>query len=278
MYFFRKYRDRMMVTAVAIILIVIIGLTSKERMSLTKFENFFGNALRPIKKVGYSVGNRINTSLESVLNVTRLSKENKELKIEVARLREENANLENLIGQSDILINEAQLIEETKYKLLPAQVTGKQPGNWYDVFTIDKGLKDGLSKGDTIIQAIELDKDTIYEGLVGRVVDVGNNWAKVVSIIDELNKMGFKIIRTQDGGILSGSVDNVLSGYLYDNEADVIVGDKLYTSGIGTVFEKDIYIGEVEEVIEVEEELTKKIIVKPAVDFKKLYRVFAIIE
>lgn len=267
-----------MVTLVAIILIIIIGITSKERKSLTKFENIFGNLLRPVKKVSFTIGNKVSGSFESVMNITKLSKENQELKTELAKLREENTQLENIIGKSDLLLNEIELLNKSKYNLVSAQVIGKEPGNWYEIFTIDKGLRDGIEKGTTIIQGIELEKGNIQEGLVGRVIDVGDNWAKVVSIVDELNKIAFKIVRTQDGGILSGSIDNILSGYLYDSKADVIVGDKLYTSGLGMTFIRDIYVGEVEDVIEVEEELMKKLVVKPAVNFKKLYKVFAIIE
>ena len=138
-----------------------------------------------------------------------------------------------------------------------------------------------MKNGDTIVAGFEVEQNLVQEGIVGRVVDVGDNWAKVITIIDEINKISFKNIRTQDGGILNGSIldgniDGVISGYLFDSKSDVIVGDKLYTSGLGGTFIKDIYIGEVEEVIDDEEDLVKKIIVKPAINFKKLQRVLII--
>ena len=113
---------------------------------------------------------------------------------------------------------------------------------------------------------------------MGRVTDVGDNWARVVSIISEQNRISFKAIRTQDGGVLSRSNDGEIIGYLFDNEADIVPGDKIYTSGLGEVFLQDLYIGEVDEVQEVEEELIKNITVKPAIDFKKLFKVFVIID
>ena len=110
------------------------------------------------------------------------------------------------------------------------------------------------------------------------MVDVGDNWAKVISVVDELNSTSFKIIRTQDGGIITGNVDSSLEGYLFDYTADIIEGDELYTSGLGGIYLKDIYIGEVIEIIGDEEELTKRLVVKPSINFKKLYNVFVIIE
>ncbi|MFY9613507.1 MAG: rod shape-determining protein MreC [Tissierellaceae bacterium] len=278
MYFFRKYKNRMMVTAVAIILILIIGFTNKDRLSVSTFENLMGNIFKPVNKVVYSIGNRVSGFFSSIKNISRLSEENEELLAKVAALEDENRDLNNLIGKYDFLKNEAGLLQNTSYDLISAQITGKDPGNWYDVFTIDKGLNHGLKKNDNVIQGIETENGVIEEGLIGRIADIGSNWAKVISIIDEQNKVSFKIIRTQDGGMLNGklTIDGTIEGYLFDSEADVIPGDKVFTSGLGEVFKEDIYIGEVAEVHHDDEELIMRITVNPAINFKKLYKVLVI--
>lgn len=278
MYFFRKYKNRMMVTAVAIILILIIGFTNKDRLSVSTFENLMGNIFKPVNKVVYSIGNKVSGFFSSIKNISRLSEENEELLAKVAALEDENRDLNNLIGKYDFLKNEAGLLQNTSYDLISAQITGKDPGNWYDVFTIDKGLNHGLKKNDNVIQGIETENGVIEEGLIGRIADIGSNWAKVISIIDEQNKVSFKIIRTQDGGMLNGklTIDGTIEGYLFDSEADVIPGDKVFTSGLGEVFKEDIYIGEVAEVHHDDEELIMRITVDPAINFKKLYKVLVI--
>ncbi|MGB4350880.1 MAG: rod shape-determining protein MreC [Tissierellaceae bacterium] len=268
----------MMVTAVAIILILIIGFTNKDRLSVSTFENLMGNIFKPVNKVVYSIGNRVSGFFSSIKNISRLSEENEELLAKVAALEDENRDLNNLIGKYDFLKNEAGLLQNTSYDLISAQITGKDPGNWYDVFTIDKGLNHGLKKNDNVIQGIETENGVIEEGLIGRIADIGSNWAKVISIIDEQNKVSFKIIRTQDGGMLNGklTIDGTIEGYLFDSEADVIPGDKVFTSGLGEVFKEDIYIGEVAEVHHDDEELIMRITVDPAINFKKLYKVLVI--
>ncbi len=278
MYFFKKYKDRIIVSLVAIGLLIIIGYTSKDRISLTFGEKFIGNLLTPVSKVSFSVSKNISNFFSSAFNIFNIKNENEELKIKIAELENENRDLTNVIGKTDYLKNELKVIENTKYDMVLANITSKEPSNWYSRFNIDKGIKDGINKGATVVQGIEIENDVVEEGIVGRVVDVGDNWAKVISVIDELNSISFKIIRTQDGGVLSGSIEGVLSGYLFDNKADVIVGDKLYTSGLGGTFIKDIYIGEVSEVIFDDEELTKKVVIEPAIDFKKLYKVFVILK
>lgn len=292
MYFFRKYKNRMIVALVAIILIIIIGYTSKDRPNTSKADKILGSvldpvkkvsqqiggALSPVKKAGYKLGHKISSSFDFVFNFTSLSVDNEKLKEEVIKLREENKKLENIVGKSDFLKAEAEIYRSSPHKLLGAQVTGKDPGNWFDNFTIDKGSKDGVQVGATIVQGIETDEGVFLEGLVGRVVEVGPNYSKVTSVIDEVNKVAFHSIRSQDGGILSGTTDYSINGYLYDSKADIVEGDDLYTSGLGKVFVKDIYIGKVKEVIEAEEEMSKKIVVEPAINFKKIYKVFVISE
>lgn len=276
MSFFNKNKERMMVTAVAIILIVLIGVTSTERMALSKIEKIIGNILTPAGKISNSVGKNLYDFFDNFKDIGNLKKENEELKKRIVFLEDENRRFLNLIGKTDYLKNESKLLDMTNFNLIPAQIVGKEPGNWFDRFTIDKGIKDNIKKGDTVIQGIEIEQNTIIEGIVGRVIDVGDNWTKIVTVLDEFSNISFKILRTQDGGIISENIDGKISGYLFDNKADVIKGDKLFTSGLGGAYVKDIYIGEVEEVISGDEDLTKRIYVKPAINFKKLYKVYII--
>lgn len=266
----------MIVTTVAIILIVIIGMTSSERIKITGFEKAIGNIISPVEKLFFNVGKSVSNIFGTIGNIGKFKEENEQLKKKIALLEEENRKYEDIIGKTDFLRNEARLKEKTSYKLIDAQVVGKEPGNWFDRFIIDKGLNDGIKKGDTVIQGVEVNKSLIQEGVVGRITDVGDNWAKVSSIVDESSNISFRVTRTQDGGILSGSVDNKLSGYFFDNKADVKKGDKLFTSGLGESYVKDLYIGEVKEVVKKEEDLMKRVVVAPAVNFKKIYRVHVI--
>lgn len=276
MYFFKKYKEKIFVIVIAIILIVTIGLTSRRSEPMSKFESLLGGILTPLNKVTNSLMKGISGVVTSVNDTINAKEENEILKMEIEKLESENRDLRNIIGKSEYLIKEEKLLETTKYNLVKAEVIGREPGNWFDVFTIDKGKNDGLEIGDTVIEAVEIDNNVYQEGLVGRIVDTGDNWAKVVSITNEKNSVAFKIIRTQDGGIISGSSDNIIEGLLFDYETDVIIGDLVYTSGLGEVYKKDIFIGEVIDIINNQEELSKKIVINPAVNFKKLYNVYVI--
>lgn len=275
---FKRYGSRMVVTLVTIILIIIIGITASYRNNITTLEDKIGKYLTPVQKIFYNVGETISGTFRSFGSLVDLKDENEDLKREIARLKELNRNYEDIISRSEVLRNEAILKQTANHSYIEASITGKEPGNWFDKFIIDKGLKDGLKKGSPVVQAIKMEDDVVVEGLVGRVIEVGDNWAKVLSIIDEGSNVSFKVIRTQDGGIAKGSIEGELSGYLFDTKADVVEGDNLVTSGLGEVYIDGLYIGEIEEVYLENDELMKSIKINPAVDFKKLYRVFVIIE
>lgn len=271
----RKYKERILVIFVSIILLVSIGVTNN-RDNLSTGEDIIGNIITPVSKVTFNIGESISDFIDTLLNFSKIKAENEQLQNYIVQLEDENRDLINLIGRSEILKSEAEVLKTTSFATLKAQVTAKAPSNWYNSFTIDKGLDDGVKSGDSIIQGVEVEDNVYQEGIIGRVTDLGSNWAKVVSIIDENSNISFIITRSQDGGILKGSIEGELSGYLFDDKADVIVGDTVYTSGLGGVFAEDIYIGEVIEVIEDEESLTKQIIVSPAIDFKKIQNVLVI--
>lgn len=264
-------------TIVAIILIIIIGITANDREKITSIENLIGSIITPIQKIFYNSSESVVGTVKSIGSITQLKNENSSLKEENAKLKEQVRNYEDIISKTDYLRNAAILKEKTKYNLVETQIIGKDPENWFDRFVIDKGSKDGIKKGDAVIQGIEVDGNTIEEGLVGRVVEVGDNWAKVIAIIDEGSNLSFNVIRTQDGGIIKGDFEGNISGYLFDTKADVVKGDKLLTSGLGGIFIKGLYIGEISEVTKNSDDLLVNIEVKSAVNFNKLQNVFVII-
>lgn len=266
----------MIVAIVTIILIVIIGISGSNREKITSFENFIGNLITPIQKAFNNGGESVVGAVKSVGSMTQLRNENQELKEEVAKLRDKVRSYEDIVSKSEYLRNAAILKEKSKFNLVQAQIVGKDPGNWFDRFVIDKGTKDGIKKGDAVIQGIEVDGNVITEGLVGRIVEVGDNWAKVIAIIDGGSSLSFNVIRTQDGGIIKGDFEENMSGYLFDAKADVVKGDKLLTSGLGGIFIKGLYIGEISEISKNSDDLLVNIKVKPAINFNKLQDVFVI--
>ncbi|QUH20489.1 rod shape-determining protein MreC [Alkaliphilus sp. B6464] len=263
-----KNGSAMIVAIVAIILIIISGITAKQRENITVVEKWIGNLITPVQSVINTGVSSLGENISSIARLTKLKTENEELKKEVEALEKEVLNLsmskselEELKGLKYAL----NYIEDTeKYDTITASIVGKSPGNWFNIFTIDVGENQGIKKDSIVLDS---------NGLVGRVYEVGGTWAKVISIIDNNSSVSFQIMRDSSlQGIVTGSITNEVTGYLFDPLADVIVGDKIVTSGLG-IYPKGITIGEIVEIDKSGDHLLKTIKVEPSVNFKRITKV-----
>ena len=264
-------RSAMIVTIVAIILIIIVGITSEQRENITFVEKWVGNILSPIQNTFNRVMNTIGSNVTSLANLTRLKEENAELKETVEALEKEVLNLSISRSELEELKNlkyALNYIDEVENKnLITADITGKSPGNWFNLFTINVGENQGVKKDNVVLDS---------NGLVGKVYEVGGNWSKVISIIDNNSSVSFQLMRDSSlQGIVTGSISNEITGYLFDPLADVIVGDKIITSGLG-IYPAGIQIGEVVGVDKTGDHLLKTIKVEPSVNFKRLTKVIIV--
>ncbi len=156
-------------------------------------------------------------------------------------------------------------------KKVGARVIGKDTGNFFNIFTIDKGSKDGLKEDMNVISG---------GGLVGIIFDVGDNYAKVRSIIDDESSVSVSFANTSDTGIVSGDLklidDGVMNITEVRKEAEVSEGDMVITSQISNKFLPGILVGYVTEVSEDSNELTKSGKIIPVVDFQHIDEVLVI--
>lgn len=269
---FLKKGALMIVTLVTIILIIVMGMSLGGRARLTGPENIFGSMIMPVQRLLYQTGHVIESTIRPIFSFRSIDKENQELKKENEELLKEIVELQLTQNELSELRNLSKALnyieEEKKYQYVSASVTGKDTGNWFNVFTIDVGSRQGIQKDSPVING---------KGLIGRVYEVGDNWAKIITIIDNKSSVSFEVLRQNEYiGVIRGSVKVQLSGFLIDPQAEVVVGDKLITSGL-SIYPKGILIGEILEVSKKEDELLKNIVIEPAVNFKKIDKVMVLV-
>lgn len=265
---------RWLIMFMVILVIAIMGITMGGRERVTLIENVVGSIVTPLQKGVYSVGSFFADKIRPIISIWELEDENK-------RLLAENENLHQAMIEAELTRDEYEDLEELKTALnyvddlriddyITCNVIAKDTGNWYNIFTIDKGLNDGITKNSAVMNG---------NGLVGLVYEVGSNWGKVVTIVDNKSSIGFEVLDSDESydGVLHGSVSAVISGELFDPHALVDEGNIIVTSGLG-IFPKGIHIGQISEVIYDEDTLLTSIIVEPSVDFRNINRVFVVIK
>lgn len=202
-----------------------------------------------------------------------------ELQEENDRLRLENEELKQQLQKTSLSANELKelksLSKALNYKgisgkddLVSADIAEMNGNQWMNIFTIDQGTDSGIQEGCIVICG---------DGLVGRVSQCGDNWSKVVSIIDESVKISFKLSgNLKIIGIVEGSTDGTLSGFMLDSESNVEEGDRIETSGMG-IYPAGIEIGKITKVKYDSDAQLKRVDIKPSVEFKSLQKVSVIL-
>lgn len=200
--------------------------------------------------------------------------ENERLQAQVDAL---TIQLKNSKLDSYELENLRELLElDEKYptfEKVAASVIAKDSGNWFSTFTINRGSNHGLAPGMNVIAG---------SGLVGIITDVGPNYAKVRSIIDDSSKVSAMIPSTGDNFIVSGDLKNMnesmsisFSG-LRDPDNEIEVGDPVVTSYVSDQYQQGILIGYIATIEDGANNLTKVGTISPVVDFEHLEEVLVI--
>lgn len=235
-----------------------------------------GYVFVPMQRGINYVGSWIVDRTDSLKNLRDVMAENEALRAQVDDLTSELNTIKLEQYELDSLRELLDLEQKyPSYEKVAANVIGKDTGNWFSVFTIDKGSKDG----------IEVDMNVIAgSGLVGIVTDVGPNYAKVRSIIDDTSKTSGMILTTSDGCIVHGDLQemnenqNILFTDLKDSDDEVTVGDPIVTSYISDKYLQGILIGYVNTLEVDANNLTKSGTLTPAVDFEHIEDVLVILE
>lgn len=257
------------VTTICIVTII-VSIKFKGRMSI--LEGVFGYGVTPIQKGIASVGDWFSERVDSIKKLKDLQKDNVLLKEELNKLKFENNVLKQDKFELDRLRELYKLDKKyAEYPKIGAQVIAKSPGNWFKTFTIDKGSIDGL-KPFMIVMA--------NTGLVGHITEVGPNYSKVQSIIDDTSNVSSKVLRTADTFFVSGDMELTEKGLckieFISDEAEIMVGDEVVTSSLGDIYPPGILIGKIRSIDKQAHALTKYAYLEPVVDFKHLEEVLVI--
>lgn len=273
MNFLKEHFKKILFFLTIFILIIMIGLSSIERMEGADL-GFFGSLIAGLQKLTYKTGDTLTNSFYSVQEIVKMREENIMLTENVYTLRDRVRILENIVNKSNALETEYEMRKSLSYDYVVGQVIAVDDSNWFSRFTIDKGENDGIRQNDIVIQAVKTDEGIVQIGLLGLVTETASHWSKVITLIDESCKVSFKNIENDESGIVQGSIDSTISGYFFNSKAGAKAGDNLVTSGIGEVYIPDIYIGDVKDVVKTTDASTLRIIVEPAVDLTKISRVY----
>lgn len=268
-----SFSSKYLLLILSIVCVLFMGLslvTDKINGPLRTIANY---TIVPMQNGINTIGLWMSDLTQNLDTLKELQAENKALQQEIDDLTVKN----NLLQQEK---HELERLRElyaldsqySDYKKVGARVTANDSGNWFSSFVIDKGTKDGI-KVDMNVMA--------GKGLVGIVTEVGPNWARVRSIIDDVSNVSALISSTSDTCIVNGDLTLMQDGkirfeQLPNNETEIENGELVVTSHISSKYLPGILIGYINEVHVDSNNLTRSGYITPAVDFQHLQEVLVI--
>ncbi len=258
-----------------VLCVIMIFVTFNTKITAGPLRGVASYVLVPLQKGINQIGSVVSSWSDNLTNLKDVMAENEELKEQVDQLTTEN----NILQQDRFELNRLRELYELDekypdYNKVGARVIGKDAGNWFQNFVIDKGSEDGIQVDMNVIAG---------SGLVGRVTSVSSHSATVLSIIDDSSNVAAQVLSTSDNCIVSGSLqlmsENKISiSKLTDEEDKVTSGEKIVTSNISDKYLPGILIGYVDQVSMDSNNLTKSGTLRPAVDFAHLEEVLVILD
>lgn len=262
-----------LIAVMTILCIGLIALSLSSRFSFAPVRSALGYVIVPFQNGINVVGDWLTEQKNGFQSMKELAQENEELKAQVDELEAKNSTLVQDQEEVDRLRTLYNLDQDySEYDKVAAQVIGKDAGNWYNTFIINRGSEDGIAVDMNVIAGA---------GLAGIVTEVGPHWATVRSIIDDTSNVSATVTSISQNCIVTGDLEMMDEGkirfiQLTDREDQVQEGDKVVTSSVSSKFLRGILIGYISDVETDSNNLTKQGTIIPAVDFDNIQEVLVI--
>ena len=256
-----------------IVLFACISQTNSTPRKTTLIESFVSDLISFPQRVYANAKAYVASDEAYFKELETLRKENEELKTKLEEYEKFAIDYEQVTAENEVMRSHLKLAEKYKdYNLVVADIISDSATNWEATYIINKGSKDGIKPGMTVIT---------HEGLVGYVETVTNKTSKIISILDAGNSVSSRVSRTRDEVVCKGSISssekqelNVMNIPMW---TILIEGDRVETSGVGGIYPKGINIGKIVEIVNKKNPIENEAIVKTDVDFNKLETVGVVV-
>jgi rod shape-determining protein MreC len=229
--------------------------------------------LVPVQTALGSIGAGVDRIVQATLEIERLRSDNARLREENERLTLEGARLRE---QAAAAGQQAKLDETARalpYESVSAPVIARDPSGVLRSILIGGGTGAGMAVGHIVLSD---------QGLVGRVSEVGPNYAKVLLVTDSSSVVSALVQGSRATGLVRGQFgDTLVMDWILQTEP-VKEGDVVVTAGLATggelhsLYPKGLVLGRVVEVAKATDAAYLKAVLMPAVDVRRLERVLVV--
>lgn len=223
----------------------------------------FDRIIYPAQGFLYARSQGIRDLYDNWRNFRELEKENKLLMEKNIQLELQNSQLLAAQQENEELRVQLNYLTENSYTGIGAEVIGKNSSNYEQVLIINKGTIHGIKPGYPAI---------VGDGyLVGKIIVAHKTYSLLQLVIDNNSAVAGTIQNVdKTSGLINGEYGLSLKMNFIPQNENVIVGDKVISSGLEKHIPRGLLVGVVEEVQSEQGELFKSADIKTMIDFNKI--------
>ena len=267
---YRNKKSGLLGIIITIVVLILIVIFSNREASTSFFENVANKLVMPIQNGLTYLKNKVSGNSTFFTDISNLKTENQQLKEQNSKLEQSLRELENIKTENETLKEYLGLTEKYgEYKTVPGYVINKEISNYSKTIIINIGKNDGIEKDMTVIAD---------EGLVGHVMSVTENTAKVRTIVDTSSSISCLMGTSKDSIVCKGTLDSTseLKALYIPTDSNLVQGDSVDTSGLGGIYPKGIHVGTIKKIVSTKNMTDRYALVETAVDFNKLNTVLVV--
>jgi len=206
---------------------------------ILKFQTAVVDVATPLLEIVAHPISTVNGAVSEIINLANIYDENLYLKTENERLRNWQSTARLLAQENIVLRDLLHTQPEPGITYVSGRIIGDSGGPFIRAVILNAGKRDGLKSGVAVVTG---------DGLVGRIVEVGERSSRVLLLTDLNSKIPVVVENSRYRAILSGNnSENLFLNFLPENE-EVKLADRIVTSGHGGLFPAGLPVGEVTKI------------------------------
>ena len=264
--FISTFRLQFLIIATFIGLFILMSQTHTNE-GTSRFQSVVQTLTYPLQASVNSVASTFKNLWNSYISLIDVNEENKLLRQQLLDIEEKmNQHIENSV-QFLRLRNQLLFASKKITDKIFAEIIGESADNNHDISLINRGSNQLVQRNYIVLRK---------EGLVGRIQSVSPFQSSVQLITDHRSRVSSLIQRNRIRGLIYGTHKGLEMRQI-NQHANIKIGDRVISSGLGGLYPKGLLIGWVKEIRHQKHELFKTAILDSAVDFNQIEEVFVIV-
>lgn len=267
----RRNRDRSTKRFIIFVFVIIsISLLIIPESVTNNIKVTVASPLAPVQKIISQTSNFFKNGFKKLAVSAKAVEERNDLEKEVFLLKNKIIKQQDIIN---VFKKKLEIVSEYKKNIddnekpIVADIIGYDVSNFRKSIIIDVGKKQGVSVGDAVV---------FGNALVGRISAIGNSSGRVMLITDPASNVPSRFLKSRTRGIVQGTANGKCMMKYVPRQIKVDKPAKVISSGVGGVFPKSLYIGNVIAVKQKSASLFKDIKIIPRIDISKIEHVLVI--